>query len=220
MKIKKLLLVLLAVLLVFSLFGCGKKEPVEDVEPQDTVEQEKLPPTVAEKDTPKQEPVELTQEELHELFKRMYDAERYAKANLPDDMYRDLFLKLPAKDIGTQVDANVYSLVEDEAARPKYDGKVLPADGFEQYVAWRETYMPDNSQTGETEAPEQEEIKGIPDENTEEPFDGNDDPSLIDKDSKNGDPTAVIRNGSGATETSGEHSDKEEYATPSYEIVG
>lgn len=39
MKIKKLLLVLLAVLLVFSLFGCGKKEPVEDVEPQDTAEQ-------------------------------------------------------------------------------------------------------------------------------------------------------------------------------------
>ena len=39
MKIKKLLLVLLAVLLVFSLFGCGQKEPVEDVEPQDTTEQ-------------------------------------------------------------------------------------------------------------------------------------------------------------------------------------
>ena len=39
MKIKKLLLVLLAVLLVFSLFGCGKKEPVEDVEPQDPAEQ-------------------------------------------------------------------------------------------------------------------------------------------------------------------------------------
>lgn len=220
MKIKKLLLVLLAVLLVFSLFGCGKKEPVEDVEPQDTVEQEKLPPTVAEKDTPKQEPVELTQEELHELFKRMYDAERYAKANLPDDMYRDLFLKLPAKDIGTQVDANVYSLVEDEAARPKYDGKVLPADGFEQYVAWRETYMPDNSQTGETEAPEQEEIKGIPDENTEEPFDGNDDPSLIDKDSQNGDDTAVIRNGAGATEIPGGSSIDDDYATPSYEIIG
>lgn len=220
MKIKKRLFVLLAVLLVFSLFGCGKKEPVADVEPQDTVEQEKLPPTVAEKDTPKQEPVELTQEELHELFKRMYDAERYAKANLPDDMYRDLFLKLPAKDIGTQVDANVYSLVEDEVARPKYDGKVLPADGFEQYVAWRETYMPDNSQTGEAIAPEQEEIKGIPDENTEEPFDGNDDPSLIDKDSKNGDPTANIRNGSGATEIPEGGFDEKEYDTPSYEIVG
>ena len=219
MKSKKILTLIFAVLLVFSLFGCGKKEPVADVEPQDTVEQEKLPPTVAEKDTPKQEPVELTQEELHELFKRMYDAERYAKANLPDDMYRDLFLKLPAKDIGTQVDANVYSLVEDEVARPKYDGKVLPADGFEQYVAWRETYMPDNSQTGETEAPEQEEIKGIPDENTEEPFDGNDDPSLIDKDSQNVYEGAVVERE--VTEAgSGKDLIESEYVTPSYEIVG
>lgn len=219
MKSKKILTLIFAVLLVFSLFGCGKKEPVADVEPQDTVEQEKLPPTVAEKDTPKQEPVELTQEELHELFKRMYDAERYAKANLPDDMYRDLFLKLPAKDIGTQVDANVYSLVEDEVARPKYDGKVLPSDGFEQYVAWREAYMPDNSQTGTGETGSTE-ITGIPDENTEEPFDGNDDPSLIDKDSQNGDDTAVIRNGAGATEILGGSSIDDDYATPSYEIVG
>lgn len=216
MKSKKILTLIFAVLLVFSLFGCGKKEPVEDVEPQDAVEQEELTPVVTEEEE-KQEPVELTQEELHELFKRMYDAERYAKANLPDDMYRDLFLKLPAKDIGTQVDANVYSLVEDEVARPKYDGKVLPVDGFEQYVAWREAYMPDNSQTG---TGEQKEITGIPNENTEEPFDGNDDLSLIDKSSENVDDTAHIRNGSGATETSGEHSDNEEYDTPSYEIVG
>ena len=218
MKSKKILTLIFAVLLVFSLFGCGKKEPVEDTEPQDTTEQEELTPVVTEEE--KQEPVELTQEELHELFKRMYDAERYAKANLPDDMYRDLFLKLPAKDIGTQVDANVYSLVEDEVARPKYDGKVLPADGFEQYVAWREAFLPDNTQTGETVAPEQEEIKGIPDENTEEPFDGNDDPSLIDKDSQNVDDTAHIRNGSGATKPEGAHSDEKEYDTPSYEIVG
>lgn len=218
MKIKKLLFVLLAVLLVFSLFGCGKKEPVEDVDPQDATEQEELTPVVTEEEE-KQEPVELTQEELHELFKRMYDAERYAKANLPDDMYRDLFLKLPAKDIGTQVDANVYSLVEDEVARPKYDGKVLPADGFEQYVAWRGAYMPDNSQTGTGETGSTE-ITGIPDKNTEEPFDGNDDQSLIDKSSENVDDTAHIRNGSGATKPEGSYSDEQEYETPSYEIVG
>ena len=217
MKSKKILTLIFAVLLVFSLFGCGKKEPVEDTEPQDTTEQEELTPVVTEEE--KQEPVELTQEELHELFKRMYDAERYAKANLPDDMYRDLFLKLPAKDIGTQVDANVYSLVEDEVARPKYDGKVLPADGFEQYVAWREAFLPDNTQTGETVAPEQEEIKGIPDENTEEPFDGEDDPSLIDKDSQNVYEDAHITRD--VTEsTSGKDLIKDEYETPSYEIVG
>ena len=131
-------------------------------------------------------------------------------------MYRDLFLKLPAKDIGTQVDANVYSLVEDEVARPKYDGKVLPADGFEQYVAWREAYMPDNSQqTGG-----QEEITGYPSENTEEPFDGNDDQSLIDKSSENVDDTAHIRNGSGATDVPEGGFDDKEYETPSYEIIG
>ena len=217
MKSKKILTLIFAVLLVFSLFGCGKKEPVEDTEPKDTTEQEELTPVVTEEE--KQEPVELTQEELHELFKRMYDAERYAKANLPDDMYRDLFLKLPAKDIGTQVDANVYSLVEDEVARPKYDGKVLPADGFEQYVAWREAFLPDNTQTGETVAPEQEEIKGIPDENTEEPFDGNDDPSLIDKDSQNVYDGAQVKH-EVKDYGVGESSVKQEYETPSYEIVG
>lgn len=217
MKSKKILTLIFAVLLVFSLFGCGKKEPVADVEPQDTVEQEKLPPIVTEKDTPKQEPVELTQEELHALFKKEYDTERYAKSNLYADQYKDFYLKLPAREIGTQVDANVYSYIESAVKGAEYEGKILPDDGFEQYVAWREAYMPDNSQTG---TGEQKEITGIPDENTEEPFDGNDDLSLVDKSSENVDDTAHIRNGSGATETSGEYSDNKEYDTPSYEIVG
>jgi len=218
MKIKKLLFVLLAVLLVFSLFGCGKKEPVEDVDPQDTTEQEELTPVVTEEEE-KQEPVELTQEELHALFKKEYEYFKWAKANLYDDQYKSLYLKLPAREIGTQTDANVYADIEKEVSKPAYDGKILPADGFEQYVAWREAYMPDNSQTGTGETGSTE-IAGIPNENTEEPFDGNDDLSLIDKSSENVDDTAHIRNGSGATETSGEHSDNKEYDTPSYEIVG
>lgn len=218
MKIKKLLFVLLAVLLVFSLFGCGKKEPVEDVDPQDATEQEELTPVVTEEEE-KQEPVELTQEELHALFKKEYEFYKWAKANLYDDQYQTYYLKLPAREIGTQTDANVYADIEKEVSKPAYDGKILPADGFEQYVAWREAYMPDNSQTGTGETGSTE-ITGIPNEKTEEPFDGNDDQSLIDKDSQNGDDTAVIRNGSGATETSGEHSDNKEYDTPSYEIVG
>ena len=216
MKSKKILTLIFAVLLVFSLFGCGKKEPVEDVEPQDTVEQEELTPVVTEEEE-KQEPVELTQEELHALFKKEYDTERFAKSNLYADQYKDFYMKLPAREIGTQVDANVYSYIESTVKGAGYEGKILPDDGFEQYVAWREAYMPDNSQTG---TGEQKEIKGIPDENTEEPFDGNDDPSLIDKDSKNGDPTAVIRNGAGATEIPGGELIKDEYDTPSYEIVG
>lgn len=216
MKSKKILTLIFTVLLVFSLFGCGKKEPVEDVEPRDTVEQEELTPVVTEEEE-KQEPVELTQEELHALFKKEYDTERFAKSNLYADQYKDFYMKLPAREIGTQVDANVYSYIESTVKGAGYEGKILPDDGFEQYVAWREAYMPDNSQTG---TGEQKEIKGIPDENTEEPFDGNDDPSLIDKDSKNVDDTAHIRNGSGATKPEGAHSDEEEYDTPSYEIVG
>ena len=220
MKSKKILTLIFTVLLVFSLFGCGKKEPVEDVEPQDTVEQEELTPVVTEEEE-KQEPVELTQEELHALFKKEYDTERFAKSNLYADQYKDFYMKLPAREIGTQVDANVYSYIESTVKGAGYEGKILPADGFEQYVAWREAYMPDNSQTGtgDTVAPEQEEIKGIPDENTEEPFDGNDDPSLIDKDSKNGYSDAHITNevkdyGVGDIGT------EQEYETPSYEIVG
>lgn len=218
MKSKKILTLIFAVLLVFSLFGCGKKEPVADVEPQDTVEQEKLPPIVTEKDTPKQEPVELTQEELHALFKKEYEFFKWAKENL-GEYYKTDYLKLPAREIGTQTDANVYADIEKEVAKPEYEGKILPDDGFEQYVAWREAYMPDNSQTGTGETGSTE-ITGIPDENTEEPFDGNDDQSLIDKDSQNGDDTAVIRNGIDGIETSEGPLYRDEYAPPSYEIVG
>lgn len=218
MKSKKILTLIFAVLLVFSLFGCGKKEPVADVEPQDTVEQEKLPPIVTEKDTPKQELVELTQEELHALFKKEYDTERFAKSNLYADQYKDFYMKLPAREIGTQVDANVYSYIESTVKGAGYEGKILPDDGFEQYVAWREAYMPDNSQTGTGETGSTE-IKGIPDENTEEPFDGNDDPSLIDKDSQNGYSDAVIERE--VTDNGlGDKSKEKEYTTPSYEIVG
>lgn len=217
MKSKKILTLIFAVLLVFSLFGCGKKEPVEDAEPQDTVEQEELTPVVTGKEKP-QEEVLLTTEELHALFKKEYDTERYAKSNLYADQYKDFYLKLPAREIGTQVDANVYSYIESAVRGAEYEGKILPADGFEQYVAWREAYMPDNSQTGTGETGSTE-ITGIPDENTEEPFDGNDDLSMVDPDSRNVYEGAVVERevkDSGF----GESSVKKEYETPSYEIVG
>ena len=216
MKSKKILTLIFAVLLVFSLFGCGKKEPVADVDPQDAVEQEELTPVVTEEDTPKQEPVELTQEELHALFKKEYEFFKWAKANLYDDQYQEYYLKLPAREIGTQTDANVYADIEKEVAKPEYEGKILPADGFEQYVAWREAYMPDNSQTG---TGEQKEITGIPDENTEEPFDGNDDPSLIDKDSQNVYEDAHITR-EVPKDDFGDRGIEQDYETPSYEIVG
>ena len=154
MKSKKILTLIFAVLLVFSLFGCGKKEPVEDVEPRDTTEPDLDTETdkntvdidgkqydisgTANGDVPQKTEVLLTTEELHALFKKEYDTERFAKSNLYADQYKDFYLKLPAREIGTQVDANVYSYIESTVKGAGYEGKILPDDGFEQYVAWRE----------------------------------------------------------------------------------
>ena len=89
-------------------------------------------------DVPQKKEVLLTTEELHALFKKEYEFFKWAKANLYDDQYQEYYLKLPAREIGTQTDANVYADIEKEVAKPEYEGKILPDDGFEQYVAWRE----------------------------------------------------------------------------------
>ena len=78
--------------------------------------------------------------------------------------------------------------------------------------------MPDNSQTGTGETGGTE-ITGIPDENTEGPFDGNDDPSLVDKDSQNVYDGATVIREIKDNMTGGELME-DEYETPSYEIVG
>lgn len=99
----------------------------------------------------KQEEIPLTTEELHALFKKEYDSFKWAKENL-GEYYKTDYLKLPAREIGTQTDANVYADIEAEVAKPEYEGKILPDDGFEQYVAWREALekgsSSGNSQSG------------------------------------------------------------------------
>ena len=86
-----------------------------------------------------QEEIHLTTEELHALFKKEYDSFKWAKENL-GEYYKTDYLKLPAREIGTQTDANVYSDIEAEVAKPEYEGKILPDDGFAQYVSWRQQY--------------------------------------------------------------------------------
>lgn len=244
MKSKKILTLIFAVLLVFSLFGCGKKEPVADVEPQDAVEQEKLTPVVTGKEKP-QEEVLLTTEELHALFKKEYEFFKWAKENL-GEYYKTDYLKLPAREIGTQTDANVYADIEKEVAKPEYEGKILPDDGFEQYVEWRKSLESTNSSISNSAGGQQASsgssddvfgVGGTRQPMSQDELDEKLNESSLEEDygspsygvtgsknfggsGQNGDPTANIRNGSGATETSGEHSDNEEYDTPSYEIVG
>lgn len=91
----------------------------------------------ANNNVPQKTEVLLTTEELHALFKKEYDSFKWAKENL-GEYYKTDYLKLPAREIGTQTDANVYADIEAEVAKPEYEGKILPDDGFEQYVAWRE----------------------------------------------------------------------------------
>lgn len=124
MKSKKILTLIFAVLLVFSLFGCGKKEPVADVDPQDTTEQldenisDDISDTISSgsQDGVVSEPqiVEMPQDMLHNLFKEQYDAARMAEKFTKEygtDSY-DFYRKLSAQEIGTQEDANVYNQVK------------------------------------------------------------------------------------------------------------
>lgn len=97
------------------------------------------------------------------------------------------------------------------------------ADAYNEKYSDITAFLPDNTQTGETVAPEQEEITGIPDENTEEPFDGNDDQSLIDKDSKDVSGVGGTRQPMSQDELNeklNESSLDEDFGTPSYGITG
>lgn len=229
MKSKKILTLIFAVLLVFSLFGCGKKEPVEDVDPQGATEQEELTPVVREEEKP-QEEVLLTTEELHALFKKEYDSFKWAKENL-GEYYKTDYLKLPAREIGTQTDANVYADIEKEVAKPEYEGKILPDDGFDQYVAWREALEKGSSSgtnqsgnnsgntsntvnTGNTGGQTKQKPSGGPSNN------GGSYGGSQYGTGQNGDPTANIRDGSGATDVPEGGFDEKEYEKPSYEIIG
>lgn len=185
-----------------------------------------------------QEEIPLTTEELHALFKKEYDSFKWAKENL-GEYYKTDYLKLPAREIGTQTDANVYADIEAEVAKPEYEGKILPDDGFEQYVAWREALEKgsssgnnqsgnnsgNTSNTGNTGGQTQQKPSTKPSGGSNNSSGGSSNNGGSSGGSQggtsqNGDPTANIRNGSGATEIPGGSSIDDDYAPPSYEIVG
>ena len=151
MKIKKLLLVLLAVLLVFSLFGCGKKEPVEDVDPQDTVEQ--LDENISDDITGKPSDngtYALTNEEISKEYEYGYmGASLMAQNSVPS-------LKSKAKEnaekLGlTYSDAQAFDLFAygeavssaEIACGQSVTSFTYPSDGFQQFIDWRKRYESD-----------------------------------------------------------------------------
>lgn len=163
MKIKKLLLVLLAVLLVFSLFGCGKKEPVEDVEPQDTTEQldENIKNDIS-------GTYELSNEEIAKYYEYGYlDAKGTIMQSIQSLKSK---AKACAEKLGlTYSDAQAFNLfaygtaIEQtkETIRSATDF-IYPSDGLQQFISWREQY-----EAGKTDADFDKELeellKGIED---------------------------------------------------------
>lgn len=163
MKIKKLLFVLLAVLLVFSLFGCGKKEPVEDVEPQDTTEQldENIKNDIS-------GTYELSNEEIAKYYEYGYlDAKGTIMQSIQSLKSK---AQACAEKLGlTYSDAQAFNLfaygtaIEQtkETIRSATDF-IYPSDGLQQFISWREQY-----EAGKTDADFDKELeellKGIED---------------------------------------------------------
>ena len=185
MKIKKLLLVLLAVLLVFSLFGCGKKEPVEDVEPQDTTEQ--LDENISDDITGKPSDngtYALTNEEIYKEYEYGYmGASLMAQSDVSS-------LKSKAKEnaekLGlTYSNAQAFDLFaygeavsSAELACSHYVVSfTYPSDGFQQFIDWRKRYESDHSLSNSELVTSDTPSTPSPSQNTPNPNQGQQKPS-------------------------------------------
>ncbi len=153
MKSKKILTLIFAVLLVFSLFGCGKKEPVEDVEPQDTVEQldENISDDISDK-TSNNGPYTLTNEEISKEYEYGYMMASAMAQNSVSSLKSKA--KANAEKLGlTYSDAQAFDLFaygeavsSAEIACSRYATSfTYPSDGFQQFIDWRERYESDHS---------------------------------------------------------------------------
>lgn len=205
MKIKKLLFVLLAVLLVFSLFGCGKKEPVEDVEPQDTTEQ--LDENISDDITGKPSDngtYALTNEEISKEYEYGYTgASLMAQSDVSSLKSK---AKANAEKLGlTYSDAQAFDLFaygeavsSAEIACGQYvTSFTYPSDGFQQFIDWRKRYESDqglsNSKLVTTDTTQPSETPSAGKNNTK-PNQGQQKPSK---------PSGTSNNNSGTSGSSG-----------------
>lgn len=152
MKSKKILTLIFAVLLVFSLFGCGKKEPVEDTEPQDTVEQ--LDENISDDITGKPSDdgtYTLTNEEISKEYEYGY--------MMASAMAQNSVSSLKSKAKGnteklgiTYSDAQAFDLFAygeavssaEIACRLTDTVFTYPSDGLQQFIDWRKRYESDH----------------------------------------------------------------------------
>lgn len=163
MKSKKILILIFTVLLVFSLFGCGKKEPVEDVEPQDTAEQldENIKNDIS-------GTYELSNEEIAKYYEYGYlDAKGTIMQSIQSLKSK---AKACAEKLGlTYSDAQAFNLFAYGTAIEQTKKTIrsatdfiYPSDGLQQFISWREQY-----EAGKTDADFDKELdellKGIED---------------------------------------------------------
>ena len=165
MKSKKILTLIFAVLLVFSLFGCGKKEPVEDVEPRDTTEPD-LDAEAGDKDTVDINGTQydvsgkpsdngtytLTNEEISKEYEYGYMGASLMAQNSVSSLKSKA--KANAEKLGlTYSDAQAFDLFAyGEAVSSAELACMLPdtvftypSDGFQQFIDWRKRYESDHS---------------------------------------------------------------------------
>ena len=151
MKSKKILTLIFAVLLVFSLFGCGKKEPVEDVESQDTTEQldENISDNIAGKPSDNST-YTLTNEEISKEYEYGYMGASLMAQNSVSSLKSKA--KENAEKLGlTYSDAQAFDLFaygeavsSAEIACSQYViSFTYPSDGFQQFIDWRKRYESD-----------------------------------------------------------------------------
>lgn len=163
---------------------------------------------------------ELSDDEILDMFNREMTEEEQKKyeeiVNDPDALppVAEIIEYTETGYIYKDADGNTHEVID-----PYMNMTDDEADAYNEKYSDITAFLPDNTKTGETGAQEQGKITGIPDENTEEPFDGNDDPSLIDKDSRNVYEGAVVEREVTDAGSGIETKDKT-YETPSYEIVG
>ena len=151
MKSKKILTLIFAVLLVFSLFGCGKKEPVEDVESQDTTEQldENISDNIAGKPSDNGA-YTLTNEEISKEYEYGYMGASLMAQNSVSSLKSKA--KENAEKLGlTYSDAQAFDLFaygeavsSAEIACSQYVVSfTYPSDGLQQFIDWRKRYESD-----------------------------------------------------------------------------
>ena len=175
MKSKKILTLIFAVLLVFSLFGCGKKEPVADVEPQDTVEQ--LDENISDDITGKPSDngtYTLTNEEISKEYEYGYMMASAMAQNSVSSLKSKA--KANAEKLGlTYSDAQAFDLFAYGEAVSSAEIAcglpdtvfIYPSDGFQQFIDWRNRYESDHglsaSSIGNTDTTGTGEVSNEPD---------------------------------------------------------